>query len=84
LSEPKWSDFNGSIYKEDGVKRRFGIFLLLKHKIKDNADVKTAFKLCSILGKTDKYGTEEYQTQKKDLLDGSAVSQTPSHMWPAT
>jgi hypothetical protein len=44
-SEPKWSDYFGSVHAEECVKRCFGIFLLLKYKVKDHSNVADAGKL---------------------------------------
>ena len=71
-SEPKWSDSCGHVAAEKGG-RRFGIYIFLKYKVKNQSDVKNALDIYSILGKTDNYGTDEYQQKKKELLDGTML-----------
>ena len=67
-SEPKWSDYFGSVHTEECVKCCFGIFLLLKYKVKDHSNVADAGKLYSILGKGDDYGTNFYIKNKRISL----------------
>ena len=76
-SHPK---LNNITNKQIVILTLIGILIFLKHKFNDNANVQDAVKLYSILGKTDNYGTDEYQKHKTNLLDGTMLEErNPPH-----
>jgi hypothetical protein len=72
---PKWSDYYGSFSKDKMTKRRFGPFILIRYKLKNNEMEQRASDLYSLLGSAENYGGHNYKKYKKEFLDGEMLEE---------